>query len=49
MDRGGVNDKKERRNGQEALSVDNYWMGGHLEDADTAAYQLIPGPRYFTY
>lgn len=28
VDRDGVNDEKERRNRQKALSVDNYWRGG---------------------
>ena len=27
-DRGSIKDKKERRNGQKALSVDNYWRAG---------------------
>lgn len=41
--RGRVNDEKERRSRKETLSVITGGRGGHLEDADTAAYLLITG------
>lgn len=48
MDRGSVNNEKERRNRHKASTVGGIitgvgGVGGHLEDADTAAYQLITG------
>ena len=42
--RGRANDEKERRrSSKETLSVITRGRGGHLEDADAAAYRLITG------